>query len=80
MDQLKIGDEVLAADGRYSKVCSFSHKQVSAKAAYLQILTEEMVKDIHLKSPRSICSIFLTRPPSQIHWFLRKTLKWETCW
>jgi len=43
MDELQIGDAVKVADGTYSKVYSFGHKQVSAKGEYLQILTDSMM-------------------------------------
>jgi len=42
MDELQIGDAVKVADGTYSKMYSFSHKQVSANGTYLQIQTGTM--------------------------------------
>jgi hypothetical protein len=45
MDALSIGDEVLTADGTYSKVYSFGHYAPTTKTNYLQILTENMDKN-----------------------------------
>jgi len=44
MSKLRVGDKVKTADGSYSKVYSFSHKDDSAKATYLQIHTDSMHK------------------------------------
>jgi len=49
MDELQIGDAVKVADGTYSKVYSFGHKQLSANGTYLQILTETMTKKHRLE-------------------------------
>jgi len=42
MDQLQIGDEVLTADGSYSKVYSFGHFSPKTKTSFLQIRTDSM--------------------------------------
>jgi len=47
MDQLQIGDTIKVADGTYSKVYSFSHKQEMAKGEYLRILTDSMMHHNH---------------------------------
>lgn len=42
MDHLQIGDNVLSADGIYSRVYSFGHKAMNASTKYLQVYTETM--------------------------------------
>jgi len=59
MRHVKVGDEVLSAQGHYSKVYSFSHKQESAEGTYLQILTEAMHKSRPLEiTPNHLIYVF----------------------
>jgi Hint module len=44
MEDLQVGDSVVAEHGHYSKVYSFGHKDPLATTKYLQILTESMDK------------------------------------
>ena len=48
MDQLKVGDSVLTADGTYSKVYSFGHLDPLRKTEFLQIQTNDS-KDLPLE-------------------------------
>jgi len=59
MRRVKVGDEVLTAQGLYSKIYSFSHKQESAVGTYLQILTEAMHKSRPLEiTPNHLIYVF----------------------
>jgi hypothetical protein len=48
MDELRIGDAVLTADGTYSKIYSFGHKDATAVTNYLQVETKSMNDNDHL--------------------------------
>jgi len=49
MDQVRIGNAVLQADGTYSKVYSFGHYHPTIKTNYLQVLTASMDKNFPLE-------------------------------
>ena len=48
MDELKIGDSILAVGGLYSTVYSFGHFEPSRATAFLQIFAEGMIQPIEI--------------------------------
>ena len=48
MDELRIGDDVLTADGTFSKVYSFGHFDAEAMTDYLQIQAEGMDQPLEI--------------------------------
>jgi len=54
MDRVKVGDNVLTANGKYSMVYSFGHFAPSQRGIYLQIKTTSFEKPIELTSDHLI--------------------------